>query len=317
MAEQMYQEDGEGRIRQNIQETRASMSDTIDQIGAHLDPQYLKHEMKAGIREQVEETKQAARTKMMNITHQMEDTMNQTGHNIMDTVRENPVPAAMVGIGLGWLVAGGRNHASKRNGRTERDWYGAGAAVPPPYPETGYAARNYSAPIAEVDILAVEVDESGDGRQGRAENTADRAREAASEMADRTRETGQHARESASRAMDETRRKASQAKQSVRETWHETEMQARNLESRMERSIRDNPLAAGAALAAAGFAAGMMIPETDQERSLMGSARERVGEKAQQKAHEAGDKVRHIAEETTRQAQSAASDAARQEGMRL
>lgn len=305
----------EARIRQRIQSTRAHMSETIEQIGGHLDPAHLKQEFKAGMREQVEETKSAARAKVRNMTHQMEDTMHHTRRTLMDTVRENPMPAAMVGVGLGWLMAEGRKHYSDGNGRHMPERYGAVRVTrdfPDPY------ATGYDDPVAEVDVRAVEVDREsrGEDLRGRAEHAKEDAREKASEMADRTREKAQQARDAASQKMDEARGRASEAKQRAQQKWHETEARARRMEHGLERNLRENPLAAGAAMVAAGFAVGMMVPETEREREMMGSARARVGERAHEKADEIGEKVKHVAEETARTARSTAEETAKQEGFR-
>jgi hypothetical protein len=70
--------------------------------------------------------------------------------------------------------------------------------------------------------------------------------------------------------------------------------------------MRENPVAAGAMALAIGVAAGLMIPETDREREVMGRTRDRVLDKAQTavrtRAEELHEKARDAAGETARKA---------------
>ncbi len=303
----------EARLRERISATRAHMSETIEQIGSHLDPAHLKQEFKDGMREQVEETKEAARMKVKNMTHQMEDSMNQTGRTLMDTVRENPMPAALVGVGFGWLVAEGRKQQSNGHGRQLPERYGA--VRPSPGYLGAYAEGGYAQPAGEIDILTVGV-EGESHHESKTERARQKARSAAEDLRGRAEHATDSARETASEMTDEARKRATQAKMRAEQTFHEAEMRARRMEGSLERSMRENPLAAGAAMVAAGFAVGMMIPETDQERELMGDMRERVGERAHEKADQVGGKIKHVAEETARQAKTTAQQAAEQEGLK-
>ncbi|HSJ96323.1 MAG TPA: hypothetical protein VLC53_04585 [Myxococcota bacterium] len=40
-------------------------------------------------------------------------------HNLGNSVKENPLPMALVGIGLAWLMASGRNHSGARAGSSD------------------------------------------------------------------------------------------------------------------------------------------------------------------------------------------------------
>jgi ElaB/YqjD/DUF883 family membrane-anchored ribosome-binding protein len=84
----------------------------------------------------------------------------------------------------------------------------------------------------------------------------------------------------------------------------EAKQRARRAEHRVEESLRENPVAAGAMALAIGVAAGLMIPETGREREVMGRTRDRVLDKA-------GDAVRSRAEELHEKARDAAGETAR------
>ncbi len=94
-------------IRNNIEHTRAEMSETIDALQERLNPQTLKEQAREQVREQYEEVKSTVRDATIGKAEAMmqnaSDTVSETSSSIMDTIRENPIPAALVGIGLGWL----------------------------------------------------------------------------------------------------------------------------------------------------------------------------------------------------------------------
>jgi hypothetical protein len=66
------------RIRHDIDRTQREMSRTIDEIGVRFSPDYIMHR-----------TKESARRAGVN-----------TSRSLMEKVKANPIPAAMVGIGL-------------------------------------------------------------------------------------------------------------------------------------------------------------------------------------------------------------------------
>jgi ElaB/YqjD/DUF883 family membrane-anchored ribosome-binding protein len=66
--------------------------------------------------------------------------------------------------------------------------------------------------------------------------------------------------------------------------------------TRLQRFVRNNPLAAGAVAAAVGATVGMALPETQRENELMGEARDTVVNRAQDAAREAAERVQGAAQ---------------------
>src|SRR5690348_9375713 len=85
-------------IRSNIDQTRAEMSDTIEAIQERLSPQTLKEQMKDQVREQFEEAKTVVRDATIGKAEEMVrnagDTVNEARYTVMETIRQNPIPAA-------------------------------------------------------------------------------------------------------------------------------------------------------------------------------------------------------------------------------
>lgn len=95
------------QLRAGIEHTRAEMGTTIDAIQAQLNPEHIAHKVREQVREQFEEAKTSVRNatigKAETLMRDASDTMNEAGYTLNDTIRHNPIPAAMVAIGLGWL----------------------------------------------------------------------------------------------------------------------------------------------------------------------------------------------------------------------
>src|SRR5688572_13317075 len=81
-------------LRDDIRDTRERMSGTLDELGERLNPHRLKQQAKESI-------KDATIGRVTNMA-------SNARHGVADTIRENPIPAAMIGIGLGWLFFNGR-----------------------------------------------------------------------------------------------------------------------------------------------------------------------------------------------------------------
>lgn len=117
-------------IREEIAQTRVEMSETIEAIEERLRPTNL--------------VAQAGETVRNAATEKVKSMANTAGHaadramdtSFVQTVRANPIPAAMIGIGTAWLLMKGRSsesrHARARNyeryrtpgayGTESRDW---------------------------------------------------------------------------------------------------------------------------------------------------------------------------------------------------
>ena len=275
-------EDDPAEIRAEIRETRERMSDNLEQLGERLNPGNIKDRMKQDIRD-------ATIGKVENMAHsaadQLDDareTIGEARRTIVDVVRDNPLPAAMVGIGLGWLAYNVRQRTSRddspyerrRGGRSARGWYGG-----------GYYGREYGAGYPGRAGYAGETTEW--------KGTTDRVRGEASEPSDDAQQTASEWADRAQGVADPTR------------------YQARRLEDQ----FYENPLAIGAAALTLGMAAGLAIPETRKEDELMGGARDRLADKTREMVEDTKNKVENVVDRVADQAQSTARTAAKEEGL--
>ncbi len=77
-------------IRSDIEQTRADMSETLDTIQERLSPRTLATQAKATVYDAtIGRTQQAA---------------GGAGSSLLDTVKQHPIPAALAGLSIGYLV---------------------------------------------------------------------------------------------------------------------------------------------------------------------------------------------------------------------
>lgn len=99
-------------IREEIASTRLRMSDTLDEIGERLNPQTLRDNVKDSI-------KAATIGRVSDMARHASDSVqrstNGIANGIAGAVRDNPIPAAMIAIGLGWMFFNGRSNEASRD----------------------------------------------------------------------------------------------------------------------------------------------------------------------------------------------------------
>lgn len=260
--------------RMEIERTRAQMSETTDAIQNRLSAENMKEQAKDRVRKATVGKAEGAWSTMM------------------DTIRQNPMPAALTGIGLTWLFMSGKKQDAPRVRYRKRpyDTYGYRAPYdePSPYDDPRYEERKMGGSSAGEALSRA---------QDRAGETAGRAR-------DKVGETADHAQDKAGEIVHRTQDQASRL-------GDQAQHQARRARDGFERMSRENPLAVGALAVGIGAAVGLAIPATGKENRVMGETRDNFVEKTQEKAQEAQQKVQQVAHE----AQSAAQQEADNQGL--
>jgi ElaB/YqjD/DUF883 family membrane-anchored ribosome-binding protein len=314
--------------RVRVEQTRAEMVDTIEAIKEKLDPQHLKEQAKETVREAtigraqhaMDEVKDRARDAMDNVAGTTKDYTA----TIMDTIRENPIPAAMIGIGIGWLLV---NMRKQNNGHrydrhySERSYSGAGTMRNdysyPDYQTTDrYENPGWSSQGASYR-RGYEDDRGGLGEmkdrvQERAGEIKDRVQERAGELKDRAGQMKERVQERAGELKERVQYRAGEVKDRVQEGAQQigerARYQSRQATTVVQQNMDENPLAVGAVALVVGAALGFMLPETEKEREWMGETRDRVVDRAQSTAQQLGQKVQSVAREAMDTAKSAAQN---------
>lgn len=257
--------------RVEIERTRADMSETVDAIQERLSPQNLREQAKDRVKEATVGRAREAKS------------------GIVDTVRANPLPAALTGIGLGWLLMSARQQGPAR----------------PRYRAEDYRITNERAPVAAEYPLRDEEGTDGPSTGEALGRARDKVGETATQAQDKAQDVAGRAQSKASDLGSRTRERAGQLGTQARQ-------QAGRAGDGFRRMLDENPLTVGALGVGAGAAIGLAIPESSKEHEVMGEARDTVVEKAQEKAQEVQQRVQHVAEE----AQGAAQQEAENQGLK-
>jgi len=283
------------QTRAEIEQTRAAMSQTIEAIKEKLNPQTLVDQAKETVREATVGKAQEAVSNAVDTArdavgsavdtarqavNDVGDSVKETGSNFMETIRENPVPAAIAALGIGWLFMSARKRQAEQERRLARQRayyqpqpastpYAAGhlagqpvpgAAYPPGYPSAypaGYVPPAGAGTLAGSTTVPIGTQPSeGPGRVGQ---VVDQVQEKAGEIKDRAQEV-------VSQAVGTAREAVSHAGETAREVVGHAGETARDWGSSLWENIERNPIpAALAALSLAWFYNSSRRHDADEE----------------------------------------------------
>ena len=212
-------------------------------------------------RGRIDETVEALKDKMQprelidEATRIMGGTSNKVLTTAVEQLKENPIPIALIGLGVAWL-------AINQTRRRSDDTYAPG------YYETyeGY--------------------DEGEGMRARLKARVDAAKEKLAGAADRAKESLSKARTGAGEQADVARGRALELAETARVKAGEYSRAARR---RFDDTLDNEPLVIAAIGVAVGAAIGASLPSTRVERRYVGPARSKAAEKAKASLDEARD----------------------------
>jgi len=140
-----YDKQSSSEIRADIDQTRASVGDKIDQLQARLDPNRLKQQAQDTVQEMLNDTASS-------MTDYVKTHKDEMVTSLADAARRNPLPTALIGLGVGWLIlesmAGSRPRQERREERDYRGSSGRDARYVPAdegyYPTSNWRPSDYS-----------------------------------------------------------------------------------------------------------------------------------------------------------------------------
>ena len=207
-------------IRAEIEETRLEMGGTLNELGDRLEPSRLVDQAKENVREAT--------------IGRVEETAKGVSDMVMQTIKSNPIPAAIAGAGLALLWV------NRSGSKQSNDGYGAA------YRSNGYRPEQESG--------GPNISRVGDVASGVGQNVGEKV--------------GQ-------------------------------------VGFKLDSFMKASPLAMGAIAVGAGAVIGALVPETPQERQVLGDASRQIGTTVRdtvgqvtQKAEESLDKAEATLSET-------------------
>jgi ElaB/YqjD/DUF883 family membrane-anchored ribosome-binding protein len=287
-----------GAIRAGIAGTRDRMGETLAQIGDRLNPSHIASQVKETVRG-------ASVGRAQDAMRDVADRVGAASEPVAEKVREYPLAAVAIAAGLGWLLAGSRTSESATddrgsNGSSSGDSNGPSAA--PRSPERAESAIRYPIrgnPLAARPAYAV-------GAPAAAASSPTRSTPAAAPYATASGSPAAHladaggdassagggikatATEVADRARDAAGHAAARAKELGSAVAAQAQQQTRQLDER----LHESPLQSGVVALALGFAAGYVVPVSEREVQLMGSARDRLADRVKGTVEETKESVR-------------------------
>jgi hypothetical protein len=267
-------------IQAEIERTRVQMGQTIEQIQDRLSPARLRQETEDTIRE-------ATIGKVEQMTDRAEREVRNWRRKVAYTMKENPVPTALIGIGVGWLILSD----------DDRDHYYATTEEYHYYP---YADR-YEARAEGVNAAGEVTQESREWARERASRARSRASTAADKVQDRASDVAGTVQERVDETTSAAQRQARELGHQVKETGRQARRRARRNVRRSKRTfwenMNENPLAVGATALAMGALIGLALPSTPPEDRWMGERRDELLDEARTRAQERAQDVRAVARE--------------------
>lgn len=172
-------------IRQEIAETREEIAGTIDAIQEKLRPRNIVASATERVKTATTERVRAMATSAGDTAETMMERTKDTAGGVMEAIRDNPIPAAMIGVGAAWLLS---------SGSFSRRSYGT---------DSGYSDYRRRSSYGNWGGADSERDRGGFARQPEdsAENLTSRAREYAEETGDKIRRSGRRAQNQFQRMM--------------------------------------------------------------------------------------------------------------------
>ena len=282
------------QIKAQIEETRKEMGETIDAIQEKLSFANVSEQVSEHVSNAIETAKDSiyeatlgkAVGFMKNAGKEISDS------NVMNTVRSNPFPLLLIGLGAGLLAYQGMGKGRQMRRFNGRRDFG-----------DDYARERY----ALTDSYA-----SGRNAERRGGSTIDSTKRSIVDMKDKAYDSVTNAAGSAyegvTHAAESAYEGVTETVSSVYGTAEEMAMRARERAEeygqiayeKYDYYLEENPLAIGAVALGLGAAIGFAIPSTQYEGRLMGEARENLMQKATDAAGNLVDKAKHVADEAGR-----------------
>ena len=197
------------------------------------------------------------------------ETAMDLGSTIVDLIKRNPVPSALVGVGLGWLYMNRSSGQPDYRAHSGSHYlYGPQAAA-----EASRSGNQSSGGVGS--MVGRATDQVGDLASSAQEHIGDMAGSVQERVGDLAGSTQEHVGDMAGAVMDQTRRTPGQ----------------------LQRMIQEKPLMAAAVAGSLGAVVGLWLPSTQVESQLMGSTRAQVMDRAQEVASGTMEKVQDVAQE--------------------
>lgn len=240
-------------------------------------------EAKVAVRELGVQTKAAIRDatigKVERMANSTSETSKRTGSTVMQTIKQNPGPAALTALGASWLFLNGRSSAT-------------------------HSATSQSSPTSTGSTMSGMGDsvQSGVGQaQDAASNAAQHVQDGVGAATDQVAQTATDVAggvvQGAEAVGSGVAHGATSVASGVQNTVTSAGSQAKQMPGRLRHMVEENPVRLGIVAAALGSVAALAVPETRRENQMLGEARDTMVGHAQSAAQSTLNQVQQVAGE--------------------
>lgn len=253
-------------LRADVERTRERLSQDVEALGAKLSPDNMKAEAKRAIKRTVRRG-----------TDELREGVNSATDSVSSFVGTNPLPIALIGVGVGWLIW---------NARTR------------PKSGVNYAMRGRAEVYDDsYDDYGADYDSSGRGAGRQLNRLRDQVQDGVSTI-----------KRSASAQARRAREKVDELENTAREQLNTAREQLGKAVDVAERGFEERPLLLGAVALGAGLAVGLGIPATQSENQLIGQYRDKLMARAKDSLGELRGKAEGVAQRTYETAKETAKN---------
>ncbi|HWL15429.1 MAG TPA: DUF3618 domain-containing protein [Opitutus sp.] len=274
-------------IRSDIETTRRRMDETMDALGERFQGRHLLDEVLGYFRRGSERGREIGQS----LTHSASNAV----HAVTDTVKAHPLPFAIIGAGVAWMI-----YETRRKHRASDEDYegydtrsfGAGAYRDPD--EDALYDRPLDYPASAATHASTESGYSASGVPNYAET--DSGSNAGSKLASAKDKVLQKTSAATQRVRDTLSGAGSRVQDTARQTYSRSR-------DRVVRTANDYPLGVGIACLAAGVLVGLALPRSKKVDELAGPSVDRLRDRAREAGSELvekGQRVAHAAAEAAK-----------------
>jgi gas vesicle protein len=317
------------QIREQIEETRSNLGDTISAIQEKLSFSNISEQVKDEVSDHINSAINTAKDsvyeatigKVGTIMSYVDKGMNEISKTSAGrTASQNPVALSLIGLGLGMLLINGFSSKKRSTYRYESDYesdydndYDSDYDTADNYRGRNFSSRGgkstfktaqnkmggvansaYEGVSSAAGAVSGTVSDAAGAVSGTVSNVAGTVSETVGNVAGTVSDTVSSAASGAYKQVGNLGAKAKDVAGSAQEKY--------------EYYMDENPLAVGAVALALGAAVGMAFPSTRTENRLMGETRENLLHKAEETARDAIGKVQQVAGEVSNTVKDADGD---------
>lgn len=265
-----------GEIKEDIQERRGQMDNTLDRLNQRLSPRSLLNNVFDWFEASPGSSTSGAK---------------KTGGEILDFVRDHPLPTLLTGAGILWMIVEAKSSDEPETPDYEALYPGSSRPTRPPY--RGNGGETYTGAA-----------ETKDSEPGTMDKLKDKAGAAGAALSD----AGDAAKSKVTDAAETVKGQARAAGRSLNRGKRQVISGLGEAEDRFKEAVQDYPLAVGTGFLGLGLLAGLLLPRTQMEDDFMGEESDHVMEAAKDKGEDLVERGKAVAERTADKAMKEAKD---------